>query len=35
VLTSIKFVDIIEKDQDHVRRRVFQALREERLRHAD
>jgi c-di-GMP-binding flagellar brake protein YcgR len=34
-LTSIKFVDIIEKDQDHVRRRVFQALREERLRDAD
>jgi len=29
---SIRFVDIQEKDQDRVRRRVFQALREERAR---
>jgi hypothetical protein len=34
-LTSIKFVDISERDQDRVRRRVFQALREERARDAD
>lgn len=34
-LTSIKFVDIAEKDQDRVRRRVFQALREERMRDED
>ena len=32
---SIRFVNIQEKDQDHVRRRVFQALREERARKAD
>ena len=32
---SIRFVDISEKDQDRVRRRVFQALREERARAAD
>ena len=32
---SIRFVNIPEKDQDHVRRRVFQALREERARKAD
>ena len=31
---SIRFVDIREKDQDRVRRRVFQALREERVRKA-
>ena len=32
---SIHFVDIQEKEQDRVRRRVFQALREERARKAD
>jgi hypothetical protein len=32
---SIRFVNIQEKDQDRVRRRVFQALREERARAAD
>ncbi len=32
---SIRFVDIQEKDQDRVRRRVFQALREERASKAD
>ena len=32
---SIRFVNIQEKDQDRVRRRVFQALREERARKAD
>ncbi|TQN35351.1 c-di-GMP-binding flagellar brake protein YcgR [Blastococcus colisei] len=32
---SIRFVDIPEKDQDRVRRRVFQALREERANKAD
>jgi hypothetical protein len=32
---SIRFVKIEEKDQDRVRRRVFQALREERARAAD
>ncbi len=32
---SIRFTDIQEKDQDRVRRRVFQALREERARKAD
>ena len=32
---SIRFVDIQEKDQDRVRRRVFQALREERANKAD
>ena len=31
-LMSIRFVGIQEKDQDRVRRRVFQALREERAR---
>ena len=31
-LMSIRFVNIQEKDQDRVRRRVFQALREERAR---
>jgi len=29
---SIRFLDILEKDQDRVRRRVFQALREERAK---
>ena len=29
---SIRFLDIKEKDQDRIRRRVFQALREERAR---
>jgi c-di-GMP-binding flagellar brake protein YcgR len=32
---SIRFTNMQEKDQDHVRRRVFQALREERARKAD
>jgi c-di-GMP-binding flagellar brake protein YcgR len=32
---SIRFTNIQEKDQDRVRRRVFQALREERARAAD
>ncbi|UOY00477.1 PilZ domain-containing protein [Blastococcus sp. PRF04-17] len=32
---SIRFVNIQERDQDRVRRRVFQALREERARKAD
>jgi c-di-GMP-binding flagellar brake protein YcgR len=32
---SIRFVNIAEKDQDRVRRRVFQALREERAKNAD
>jgi hypothetical protein len=32
---SIRFLDIPEKDQDRARRRVFQALREERARKAD
>ncbi|MGY2001583.1 flagellar brake protein [Blastococcus sp. SYSU DS1024] len=32
---SIRFVDIAEKEQDRVRRRVFQALREERARMAE
>jgi c-di-GMP-binding flagellar brake protein YcgR len=32
---SIRFVDIQERDQDRVRRRVFQALREERASKAD
>jgi c-di-GMP-binding flagellar brake protein YcgR len=32
---SIRFLTIAEKDQDHVRRRVFQALREERASKAD
>ena len=34
-LMSIRFVDIAEKEQDRIRRRVFQALREERARRAD
>jgi c-di-GMP-binding flagellar brake protein YcgR len=34
-LMSIRFLHIQEKDQDRVRRRVFQALREERARKAD
>jgi c-di-GMP-binding flagellar brake protein YcgR len=32
---SIRFVNMQERDQDHVRRRVFQALREERAKKAD
>ena len=32
---SIRFLNIQEKDQDRVRRRVFQALREERASKAD
>jgi c-di-GMP-binding flagellar brake protein YcgR len=32
---SIRFLEIQEKDQDRVRRRVFQALREERAKKAD
>ena len=32
---SIRFVDMEEKDQDRIRRRVFQALREERARLAE
>ncbi|MDK3255083.1 PilZ domain-containing protein [Blastococcus capsensis] len=32
---SIRFVDIAEKEQDRIRRRVFQALREERARLAE
>jgi hypothetical protein len=34
-IMSIRFLAIQEKDQDRVRRRVFQALREERARKAD
>ncbi|TKJ20947.1 PilZ domain-containing protein [Blastococcus sp. CCUG 61487] len=34
-LMSIRFVDIPEKEQDRARRRVFQALREERARSVD
>ena len=34
-LMSIRFLNIAERDQDRVRRRVFQALREERARQAD
>jgi c-di-GMP-binding flagellar brake protein YcgR len=34
-LMSIRFVNIAEKDQDRVRRRVFQALREERAKKVD
>jgi hypothetical protein len=34
-LMSIRFVNIAEKDQDRVRRRVFQALREERAKTTD
>jgi c-di-GMP-binding flagellar brake protein YcgR len=32
---SIRFTGIEEKDQDRIRRRVFQALREERAKKAD
>jgi c-di-GMP-binding flagellar brake protein YcgR len=32
---SLRFLDLPEKDQDRLRRRVFQAMREERARHAD
>jgi hypothetical protein len=32
---SIRFRNMQEKDGDHVLRRVFQALREERARQAD
>jgi c-di-GMP-binding flagellar brake protein YcgR len=32
---SIRFVNMQERDQDHVRRRVFHALREERAKRAD
>jgi c-di-GMP-binding flagellar brake protein YcgR len=34
-LMSIRFLDLQEKDQDKMRRRVFQALREERASKAD
>jgi c-di-GMP-binding flagellar brake protein YcgR len=34
-IMSIRFLDIQEKDQDRVRKRVFQALREERAKRAD
>ena len=34
-LMSIRFVDLAEKDGDRFRRRVFQALREERARQSD
>jgi c-di-GMP-binding flagellar brake protein YcgR len=34
-IISIRFVNIQERDQDRVRRRVFQALREERAKRAD
>jgi c-di-GMP-binding flagellar brake protein YcgR len=34
-LMSIRFLNIAEKDQDRVRRRVFQALREERAKATD
>jgi hypothetical protein len=34
-LMSIRFLNIQERDQDRVRRRVFQALREERAREKD
>jgi PilZ domain len=34
-IMSIRFVNIQERDQDRVRRRVFQALREERAKRAD
>ncbi len=34
-LMSIRFISIEERDQDKIRRRVFQALREERARMAD
>jgi hypothetical protein len=32
---SLRFTDLPEKDQDRLRRRVFQAIREERARHSD
>jgi c-di-GMP-binding flagellar brake protein YcgR len=32
---SIRFTNMQEKDQDRLRRRVFQALREERAKRAD
>ncbi len=32
---SLRFLDLPEKDQDRLRRRVFQAMREERARRAD
>ncbi|MGY1822542.1 flagellar brake protein [Geodermatophilus sp. SYSU D00079] len=32
---SLRFVDLAEKEQDRLRRRVFQALREERARQSD
>lgn len=31
---SLRFLDLPEKEQDRVRRRVFQAMREERARHS-
>jgi c-di-GMP-binding flagellar brake protein YcgR len=34
-LMSIRFLNIDDRDQDRVRRRVFQALREERARQND
>ena len=34
-IMSIRFLDIQERDQDRVRRRVFRALREERARQAE
>ena len=34
-ILSIRFVNLSEKDGDRIRRRVFQALREERAREAD
>jgi hypothetical protein len=34
-ILSIQFVNLTEKDGDRIRRRVFQALREERAREAD
>ncbi|SEL28321.1 PilZ domain-containing protein [Blastococcus sp. DSM 46786] len=34
-IMSIRFLDVQERDQDRVRRRVFQALREERARLAE
>lgn len=32
---SLRFLDLPERDQDRLRRRVFQAMREERARHSD
>jgi c-di-GMP-binding flagellar brake protein YcgR len=34
-LLSLRFLNMQERDQDRVRRRVFQALREERARATD